>query len=580
MHTYKWEGYYMKWLSNIKILKKLLTSFIIVALFAGALGMISIIKMGKVNGNLNNIYNVDLKGTNYLQQLKANLMAVRGDMLIVIDPTSKDNLKSITSEITNLTNQDSKFQSNYKSTIVTEQAKQVFTQFEQYLGNWRTSRENVINLVEQGNYEAAKQQFIKSEAYREKMITVIDEEINLNMKTAETDYKDSISQYKASFRMMVIGIIISMICSILLGLIVAKDINAPILKIKKFANEFAEFDFSSPIEMSRKDELGEAALALNKGQKNITDLIRTIMASSDEMSSSSEELSATAEQLSAKSEDMDNSVKVVVGNIQETSAAFEEITASVEEVDSSVNELSAKAVDGSGKANESKKNAVAVQSKGKIAIETTQELYEQKKENMVKAIEDGKVVEEIKEMAETIAGIADQTNLLALNAAIEAASAGEHGKGFAVVAEEVRELAEQSAESVAGIQETIVKVQDAFKNLSASGQQVLAFINEKVNPEFKVFGDMGKRYYDDSEFVSKMSEEIAAMSEQLTAIIGQVNETTQSVASSAQKSSESSNSIQQSIEENVKAVNQIAITAQNQAEIAQNLNELVQKFKI
>ena len=570
----------MKWLSNIKILKKLLTSFIIVALFAGALGMISIIKMGKVNGNLNNIYNVDLKGTNYLQQLKANLMAVRGDMLIVIDPTSKDNLKSITSEITNLTNQDSKFQSNYKSTIITAQGKQLFTQFEQYLGNWRTSRENVINLVEQGNYEAAKQQFIKSEAYREKMITVIDEEINLNMKTAETDYKDSISQYKASFRMMVIGIIISMICSILLGLIVAKDINAPILKIKKFANEFAEFDFSSPIEMSRKDELGEAALALNKGQKNITDLIRTIMASSDEMSSSSEELSATAEQLSAKSEDMDNSVKVVVGNIQETSAAFEEITASVEEVDSSVNELSAKAVDGSGKANESKKNAVAVQSKGKIAIETTQELYEQKKENMVKAIEDGKVVEEIKEMAETIAGIADQTNLLALNAAIEAASAGEHGKGFAVVAEEVRELAEQSAESVAGIQETIVKVQDAFKNLSASGQQVLAFINEKVNPEFKVFGDMGKRYYDDSEFVSKMSEEIAAMSEQLTAIIGQVNETTQSVASSAQKSSESSNSIQQSIEENVKAVNQIAITAQNQAEIAQNLNELVQKFKI
>lgn len=199
---------------------------------------------------------------------------------------------------------------------------------------------------------------------------------------------------------------------------------------------------------------------------------------------------------------------------------------------------------------------------------------------MIKAIEDGKVVEEIREMAETIAGIADQTNLLALNAAIEAASAGEHGKGFAVVAEEVRELAEQSAESVAGIQETIVKVQDAFKNLSESGQQVLAFINEKVNPEFKAFGDMGKQYYDDSEFVSKMSEEIAAMSEQLTTIIGQVNETAQSVASGAQRSSESSNSIQQSIEENVKAVTQIATTAQNQAEIAQNLNELVQKFKI
>ncbi|OAA94249.1 methyl-accepting chemotaxis protein [Clostridium coskatii] len=570
----------MKWFSNIKILKKLLTSFIIVSLLAGILGMISIIKMGKINGNLDNIYNVDLKGTNNLQQLKTNVMAIRGDMLITTDPANKSDLKAITNEISSLKDKNNKLISDYKATIKTSEDKQLFAQFEQNLESWRNSRENVISLVQQGNYEVAKEQFAKSEAYRVKMVTVLDKDINLNMKTAEADYKDSMNQYKASFSMMVGGIIISIVCSVLLGFIVAKDINTPILKIKKFANEFAEFDFSSPIEMSRKDELGEAALALNKGQKNITDLIRTIMASSDEMSSSSEELSATAEELSAKSEDMDNSVKVVVSNVEETSAAFEEITASVEEVDSSVNELSAKAVDGSSKANESKKNAVAVQSKGKTAIETTQELYKQKRENMVKAIEDGKVVEEIREMAETIAGIADQTNLLALNAAIEAASAGEHGKGFAVVAEEVRELAEQSAESVAGIQETIVKVQDAFKNLSASGQQVLAFINEKVNPEFKAFGDMGKRYYDDSEFVSKMSEEIAAMSEQLTAIIGQVNETTQSVASSAQKSSESSNSIQQSIGENVKAVNQIAITAQNQAEIAQNLNELVQKFKI
>ncbi|AZV55480.1 methyl-accepting chemotaxis protein [Clostridium sp. AWRP] len=570
----------MKWFSNIRILRKLLTSFIIVSVFTGIVGMISISKMGKINQNLNNIYNVDLKGTNILQELKANLMAVRGDMLIVIDPASRDNLKNVISEINNITNQDAKLQSDYKSTIVTAEDKQLFGEFEQYLVDWRTSRKNAISLAQQGNYEAAKVQFLKSEGYRVKMFTVLDKDINLNMGLAQADYKDSISQYKSSFIMVVIGMIISIVCSVLLGFIVARDINGPILKIRKFANEFAEFDFSSPIEMGRKDELGEVALELNKGQKNVTDLIRTIMASSDEMSSSSEELSATAEELSAKSEDMDNSVKVVVGNIQETSAAFEEITASVEEVDSSVNELSAKAVDGNSKANESKKNAVAVQSKGKTAIEKTQELYEQKRENMVKAIEDGKVVEEIREMAETIAGIADQTNLLALNAAIEAASAGEHGKGFAVVAEEVRELAEQSAESVAGIQETIVKVQDAFKNLSASGQHVLTFINEKVNPEFKAFGDMGKQYYDDSEFVSKMSEEIAAMSEQLTAIIGQVNETTQSVASSAQKSSESSNSIQQSIEENVKAVNQIAITAQNQAEIAQNLNELVQKFKI
>jgi methyl-accepting chemotaxis protein len=67
---------------------------------------------------------------------------------------------------------------------------------------------------------------------------------------------------------------------------------------------------------------------------------------------------------------------------------------------------------------------------------------------MLKAIRDGKNVEEIKNIAETIEEIASQTNLLALNAAIEAASAGEAGRGFAVVADEVRKLAEESTESV------------------------------------------------------------------------------------------------------------------------------------
>jgi methyl-accepting chemotaxis protein len=258
----------------------------------------------------------------------------------------------------------------------------------------------------------------------------------------------------------------------------------------------------------------------------------------------------------------------------------EEITASIEEVDSSITELSGKASSGSNNAIQSKERATDVQNRVTEATKITEELYGEKKKKTLKAIEEGVVVENIKDMADTIASIADQTNLLALNAAIEAARAGEHGKGFSVVADEVRKLAEESSNAVAGIQGNIIRVQNAFKNLSGNSNEILEFINENVNEQFGTFGDMGSQYYRDADFVSRMSEEIAAMSEELNATINQVNEAVQHMTGSAMKSSEDTEEIKIGVNETAKAVEQVALTAQNQAELAQKLNERVQKFKL
>ncbi|MGH4120399.1 methyl-accepting chemotaxis protein [Clostridium sp.] len=570
----------MKWFKNLKISQKLISSFIIMAILIGIVGFIGILNMRKINSNTTSMYQNDLKGVRDINMIKSGLMQINGDILKILDPQNNYKLKSAKESINQSINQNEKLITEYKTRIPNTDDRPEFAQFEKFLGEYRTALEQLMSLLDNRDYAGSEAIFSGVNKITDEMFTNLDKEIALNSKLANDNYINSNSIFKASSITVIFIIILGIIIAIFLGLMISNMISSQLKKILVFSEAMGAGDLTQTIDIDTKDEIGSVVKALNKSIKNIKNLISNIDGTSENISASSEELSATMEEISSMMENINQSTKGISQGSEELSATTEEVSSTLEEINSTTDKLSIKAIANNVSTQEIKKRAIEIKDKGVKSIEISRNIYTEKNSNIVKAIEEGKVVEQVKVMTESISNIASQTNLLALNAAIEAARAGEHGRGFAVVADEVRKLAEESALTVSNIQNVITQVEHAFNNLSQNAQDILIFMEQNVGPDYELLVETAIQYEKDAQFMSNMSEEIASSTKSISESIGQVTTAIHNVSTISEESASSTEEIQSSIDETTLAAEEVSKSAQSQSELAEQLTIMVQKFKV
>lgn len=335
-------------------------------------------------------------------------------------------------------------------------------------------------------------------------------------------------------RQLIILLTVGSLVFIGLMFYLVRRILAPLQAVARAADAIAGGDFTVTIpEASSRDEVGSLVSAFQGMIASLNEMFRSLTEAINEMSAASQQLASSTSQ-----------ARVSLGHVTETAGDYTAAAEGMQNITEAVNEIVAAAQEG---------NTVVGE-----AVQGTEELRKTMGQltNFVQIL--AKRSEEIGRIVDVIQGLAEQTNLLALNATIEAARAGDAGRGFAVVAEEVRTLAERSAQAAEDISLLIGTIQretqEAVEGMFQSSQQTDAT----------------------SLGVAKSGEALERIMVTVAEVINLVNQASRSITQLHAASQE----ISAAAQEQYAVIDQVADIAQTLNQMAAKLLELNSRFRI
>lgn len=383
------------------------------------------------------------------------------------------------------------------------------------------------------------------------------------------------------------------------------------------------------------DEIGVLAQAFGEMIATLRDLVSRILRSASSLTSSSNELLTSVEEVAKATQEVSQTIAQVADGSNKQNENLQEIAQKTERVRERAENLR-RATERNVALLQEVENRLQASSKALEDIERGVHLVAEAGKNTESEAQEGRALlvvlrdsvsalaqvargvsksitslenrsQEIGKIVDIITGIAEQTNLLALNAAIEAARAGEAGRGFAVVAEEVRKLAESSAQAASQIASLIQEIRNDtrqaveqmeqtetqvaqgvartdevvrnFENILSAMQGMVEKVS-KLTSSFEIAKKAQEGTKDSHEEVLTLSLDNARLIEEISQNIHATSESLFSIASVAEQNAASSEEVSASTEEQSASLQEIRSAVEELTHLSQELDNLVKRFHL
>jgi methyl-accepting chemotaxis protein len=351
-------------------------------------------------------------------------------------------------------------------------------------------------------------------------------------------------------------------------------------KVLAHTERLGEGDFSQMLYFKGEDAISRLGQTLDKSTLKIKGLISEIAAGSVAVHDTSHELLKATIHTSESVHTIHNTSTLLTedaGRLMNSTQYAHGLVDGIQDTKTAMLDMVGAALTSS---NEMEQRASQMKARVQTSLEKASHTYREKQDNILQAIENGKIVEEIKVIASSIKEISTQTNLLALNASIEAARAGEQGKGFEVVAEEVKKLANESTYAASHIDSLVGQVREVFDNLTVSAQDVLLYIDHNVKADYELLLQTGQHYQEDAVRIHRISSEVHSAAEQMSQSIIEVGKVIDNVVNTAQNTSACTDEINASLSAISSVMNEAAVSMEQQSATADGLQKSIGQFTL